>query len=66
MDALIFMCLLIICGMWNITDGWFSLSMYLKDKNQTWRRDHYIRVIRILVGCYLLLAGFYFGIRTLA
>lgn len=46
--------LLTIVGMWNITDGWFSLSLYLKDKNQTWYKDHYIRVIRILLGILLL------------
>jgi threonine/homoserine/homoserine lactone efflux protein len=50
--------LLTIAAMWNITDGWFSLSLYLKDKNQTWYKDHYIRVIRILIGVLLIYLAF--------
>ena len=51
--------LLVICGMWNITDGWFSLSLYwgLKagERQQTFWRDHYIRVIRIIIGLLLII-----------
>lgn len=45
---------LVIAGMWNITDGWFSLSLYWKDRNQTFWHDHYIRIIRILIGIGLV------------
>ena len=46
--------LLTICGMWCVTDGWFSLSLYIRDKNQSWHKDHYIRVIRIIIGLVLI------------
>lgn len=47
---------LVILGMWNLTDGWFSISMYL-GTDQTWKKDHYIRVIRILFGLVSLGLG---------
>jgi len=52
----------IVCaGMWCITDGWFSMSLYwgLKagERQQTFWRDHYIRVIRILIGIGLVICG---------
>lgn len=46
--------LLTICGMWCVTDGWFSLSLYIRNKDQSWHKDHYIRVIRIIVGLILI------------
>lgn len=50
--------LLTICGMWCLTDGWFSMSLYwgLKagERQQTFWRDHYIRVIRIIIGVVLI------------
>ena len=46
--------LLTICGMWCLTDGWFSISMWAHDKRQTFWHDHYIRVIRIIVGIILI------------
>ena len=49
LDVIVTILILIIAGGWCITDGWFSLSLYLKT-DQTWLKDHYIRVIRILVG----------------
>jgi len=61
MTAWLFIMLLVCAGMWNITDGWFSLSLYIKNKDQTWYKDHYIRVIRILVGILLLYLAGVFG-----
>jgi len=61
MLGVLFIILLTCAGMWNITDGWFSLSLYLRDKNQTWHRDHYIRVIRIGIGVMLLYMAWTFG-----
>jgi len=52
MDVMITILILIICGGWCCTDGWFSLSLYLKT-DQTWLKDHYIRVLRIMVGLAL-------------
>jgi len=65
MSALVFMILLVVIGMWNVTDGWFSLSLYLKDKNQTWYKDHYIRIIRMGLGVLAIYMGFYFGVQIL-
>jgi hypothetical protein len=60
MSIWLFWILLIIVGGWCITDGWFSLSLYLKDPRQTWYRDHYIRVIRIIGGFVLWYMAFIF------
>lgn len=65
MTISIFMILLTICGIWCITDGWFSLSLYLKDEKQTWYKDHYIRVIRIAIGCLLIYLALVFGDKML-
>lgn len=53
--------LLVLFGMWNVTDGWFSISLYLNDPKQTWGKDHYIRVIRMAVGVALIVFGFIGG-----
>ena len=49
---------LAIAGTWFICDGWFSMSLYwgkkAGDRQQTFCRDHYIRVIRIIVGIALV------------
>jgi len=50
-------CWIKLMGMWCLTDGWFSLSLYLKDPNQKWYKDHYIRVIRMIVGIALIVWG---------
>ena len=61
MTVPLFIVLLCIIGMWNVTDGWFSLSLYLKDKNQTWHKDHYIRVIRMLLGVLAIYMAYFFA-----
>ena len=61
MSIALFIILLCIIGMWNVTDGWFSLSLYLKDKNQTWHKDHYIRVIRMLLGVLAIYMAYFFA-----
>jgi len=50
-------CAIKLAGAWCVTDGWFSLSLYIDNKAQTWWRDHYIRVIRIAVGLALVVWG---------
>ena len=50
-------------GMWILTDGIISIRLYLNAKDeigkrlQCWRYDHSIRVIRILIGVYMMVAG---------
>lgn len=61
MTAWLFLMLLAISGTWFICDGWFSLSLYIKNKDQTWYKDHYIRCIRILVGLLLIWLACVFG-----
>jgi len=52
---------LAVIGTWFICDGWFSMSLYwgkkAGDRQQTFWRDHYIRVIRILAGIALIIFG---------
>jgi len=61
MTIWLFIILLSCAGMWCVCDGWFSLSLYLRNEDQSWHRDHYIRVIRILVGILLLYLAVVFG-----
>ena len=44
-------------GMWLLCDGWFSLAVYLKRPDQSWFKDHLIRLIRIGLGIALILMG---------
>ena len=60
-------CILVAIGVWFICDGVYSLNVYLNapsqwrqdnpDDRQTWRRDHWIRAIRILGGIILVWLG---------
>ena len=50
MNIFIFMCLLVVIGCWNMFDAWVSIAMYIRNKEQTWYLDHYIRIIRGLFG----------------
>ncbi len=65
MTAYLFLILLVVSGMWCLTDGWFSLSLYLKNKDQTWYKDHYIRVIRMAIGCLLIWMALVFGSKMI-
>lgn len=48
-------------GMWILCDGWFSWSLYYNaprtDGKQTFWRDHYIRLIRIIIGIAMMFGG---------
>ena len=52
-------------GMWVFSDGAYSIALYLnapsfrKNERQSWRKDHAIRVIRVLCGVALMVMGFY-------
>lgn len=47
-------------GMWLVCDGIISIRLYLKAKDETgkrvqsWRYDHSIRVVRIIIGIALM------------
>lgn len=49
--------------MWLFTDGLFSWILYLRQptwdgqKRQTFWGDHWVRLVRILVGIFLMVAG---------
>ena len=50
-------------GMWVFSDGILSWTLYLNapsyegSKKQTFRRDHWIRLIRIMLGVALMVMG---------
>ncbi len=49
-------------GVWLLSDGIYSISLYLNSlsyngEKQSWRRDHWIRVIRCLLGIVLMYLG---------
>ncbi len=50
-------------GCWLLCDAIYSLSLYLgakgyNGKKQTWRRDHWVRVVRGLLGITLIVSGY--------
>ena len=49
--------ILLLVGMWLLSDGWFSLSLYMGKENQSWIKDHSIRIIRIVIGVGLIIIG---------
>jgi len=55
--------LLAIVGTWIVTDGIYSITLYLNapsyegSEKQTFRKDHWVRAIRILLGLIVIWAG---------
>lgn len=52
-----------IIGAWIFSDGLYSIFLYLGKPGyngppQTWRRDHIIRVIRMILGLILIYIGY--------
>jgi len=53
-----------IAGCWLFCDGLISMRLYLNSKDETGRRtqcwlyDHSIRIIRGLIGIFLMIAGY--------
>ena len=51
-------------GMWIASDGAYSIALYTnapsfrEGEKQSWRKDHAIRIIRILSGVALMWMGF--------
>ena len=51
-----------IIGAWIFTDGLLSILLYLDEigyhgKKQSWRRDHWIRCVRMALGLILVGLG---------
>ena len=50
-------------GMWVLSDGILSWTLYLNapsyegSKRQTFLRDHWVRLVRILMGIALMVIG---------
>ena len=43
-----------LAGMWIFTDGIISIRLY---PEQSWLKDHSIRLIRIAIGIYMMVVG---------
>lgn len=56
--------LLVLIGTWLLSDAILSLALYWNapsyegSPRQTWRRDHYIRVIRFGCAIVIIVVGF--------
>lgn len=49
--------LLYLAGMWNLTDGIFSIWTYWGRDDETWAKNHCVRIVRLLIGIALIYAG---------
>ena len=52
-----------ISGAWIFSDGLYSILLYLNKpayhgRKQTWKRDHWIRCVRSLIGILWIVGGF--------
>ncbi len=61
MSALVYLILLVVIGMWMITDAWFSLSVHWKRDGQTFWKDQIIRIVRLFFGLLLIFMAYVFG-----
>lgn len=51
-----------VIGTWIISDGLYSWSLYKHSEgwngaNQTFKKDHWVRLVRIILGFILVLMG---------
>ena len=46
-----------ILGTWLIADGTASIVLYYGKKDETWVKNHCIRLIRIVVGIAIIIIG---------
>mgnify|MGYP001612036219 CR=1 FL=1 len=50
-------------GMWIFSDGLYSIALYMnapsfrEGEKQSWKKDHAIRLIRIILGIVLIIMG---------
>ncbi len=57
--------ILIIVGTWLLSDAIYSITLYLNSKSydgqkQTWKRDHFVRVIRAILAILIIVIGLFF------
>ena len=57
--------ILIIIGTWLLSDAVYSITLYLNSKSydgekQTWKRDHFVRVIRGILAILIIVIGLFF------
>jgi hypothetical protein len=50
------------CGTWIISDGAYSITLYLGSKSyrgdpQNWVKDHSVRLLRIILGVCIIICG---------
>ncbi len=56
--------ILIVCGIWILTDGLISIRLYIGAKDETgkrtqdWLHDHSIRILRCLLALVIVVIGF--------
>lgn len=52
-------------GMWIFSDAVYSITLYLNapsyegSKKQTWGRDHWVRLVRGMIGVIMMIVGWY-------
>lgn len=46
-------------GMWLVSDAIWSINYYLHNKDETWLRNHSVRLVRLLCGIALMVIGVY-------
>ena len=52
-----------LAGMWIFIDGIISIRLYLNTKDETgkrlqsWKYDHSIRIVRMIIGIGMIVAG---------
>lgn len=54
--------ILIIIGTWLLSDSIYSITLYLNSKSydgvkQTWRKDHWVRVVRGILSIVVIVIG---------
>ena len=56
-------CWIKLAGVWVLTDATYSITLYLNapsyqgSSKQTWKRDHWVRIIRAIIGIAMILWG---------
>ena len=53
---------MVIGGTWMVSDAIYSITLYINAKSydgrkQTWRNDHWVRIVRLLWGIAFIVFG---------
>lgn len=52
-----------VIGTWLVSDGIYSISLYWNapsyegSPRQNWKRDHWVRLVRVIAGIVLIIMG---------